>query len=130
MAPGIVFRCTTCDKIITTTRGIKDHHKRRHQNYDVTRDDYVLVFLDPSQDPRTNDIATDINKNNNTTVSKVSSDVMAMQTKFSSGTTKFKTPLIQAVTTIPNKTPDNISLSPGPSNENCRVVSVGHSPRI
>ena len=96
MAPGIVFRCKACNKIITTKRGIKDHHRRQHQNYDVTCDDYVLVFVDPSQDPRNNDNTTDDNKNNN--VNKVSSDVMARQKTFSSATTKFKTPLIQAVT--------------------------------
>ena len=39
MAPYIVFRCNTCNKILSSVRTFKDHNKRFHNN----DEDYELV---------------------------------------------------------------------------------------
>ena len=43
MAPGIVFRCNLCNKILFSVRTLENHHKKIHDNPIVKCDDYELV---------------------------------------------------------------------------------------
>ena len=45
MAPGIVFRCLLCKRILKTVKGLEEHHRKIHGINEVTSEHYKLLFL-------------------------------------------------------------------------------------
>ena len=45
MAPGIVFRCLLCRRMLKTVKGLEDHHRKIHGVTEVTSEHYKLLFL-------------------------------------------------------------------------------------
>ena len=45
MAPKLAFRCSTCNRVLKTLRGIEEHIRKVHGNFAVTSNDYKLFEL-------------------------------------------------------------------------------------
>ena len=55
MAPYVVFRCLNCKKILKSVKSLENHEKFTHGIFELTHEDYELIWSKPSKPKVTND---------------------------------------------------------------------------